>query len=449
MGKNAPSRPLRGAIRPDTDLMSLFNLHPLRQSLNDEVHARPPVPLETPEFVTYLAFLHDDGSAGREAGHLALLAEQLGLPPPHTESGHIFIDAGTFRLKWERHNEFSSYTFIRRIEADDGADEHALLAVPATWRKAIPGQLVAATHIELRSVTDVPPDTVMVQLSPHGETLVAAQVAEGAGWVFTDFHIHEGFSRFLLVDAGLTPRQAGRMVQRLVEIETYRVMALLAFPVAKEVGRLLSRAEDELADLMDGLEHARNTEDDRAMLGRLTRLAADIERSVARTTFRFGAAAAYYRLVQQRIDELREARLSGFPTIKEFMERRLAPAINTCATISRRQEDLSSRIARNSQLLRTRVDIELERQNQELLAQMNRRAKIQLHLQETVEGLSVVAITYYASQLVNYMSKGGKDLIAPLTPEIVTAISIPVIAVLVALSLRRMRTALGEKEEQP
>lgn len=426
--------------------MPAFDQHPLRQSLNDEVHARPPVPLDTPEFITYLALLHHEGSAGRESSHLALLAEQLGLPAPDTSTGHVSLDAGSFRLKWERHNEFSSYTFFRHIEQGDAADEHALLAVPASWRKDIPGQLIAASHIELRSVSDVPPDSVMQQVSPHGKTLVAAQVADGAGWVFTDFHIHDGFSRFLLIDAGLTPRQAGRMVQRLVEIETYRVMALLAFPVAKEVGRLLSRAEDELADLMDGLEQARTSDDDRAMLGRLTRLAADVERSVARTTFRFGAAAAYYRLVQQRIDELREVRLAGFPTIREFMERRLTPAINTCATIASRQEDLSGRIARNSQLLRTRVDIELERQNQELLAQMNRRAKIQLHLQETVEGLSVVAITYYASQLVNYMAKGGKDYIAPATPEIITAISIPVIAGLVAISLRKMRKTLGAEE---
>lgn len=429
--------------------MPAFDQHPLRQSLNDEVHARPPVPLDTPEFISYLAVLHHEGSAGREASHLALLAEQLGLPTPDTSTGHVSLDAGRFRLKWERHNEFSSYTFFRHIEQGDAADEHALLAVPASWRKDIPGQLIAASHIELRSVNDVPPASVMQQVSPHGKTLVAAQVADGAGWVFTDFHIHDGFSRFLLLDAGLTPRQAGRMVQRLVEIETYRVMALLAFPVAKEVGRLLSRAEDELADLMDGLEQARTSDDDRVMLGRLTRLAADVERSVARTTFRFGAAAAYYRLVQQRIDELREVRLAGFPTIREFMERRLTPAINTCATIANRQEDLSGRIARNSQLLRTRVDIELERQNQELLAQMNRRAKIQLHLQETVEGLSVVAITYYASQLVNYMAKGGKDYIAPATPEIITAISIPVIAGLVAISLRKMRKALSAEERAP
>ncbi len=423
--------------------MSLFEQHPLRQALNDEVHSRPPVPLDTPEFVTYLAFLHHDGSATREPAHLCMLAEQLGLAEPDTSTGHLSMDAGSFRLKWERHNEFSSYTFLRRIGAEDTADEHALLTVPAAWRKEIPGQLIAATHIELRDVREVPPDTVMVQVSPRGKTLVAAQVADGAGWIFTDFHIHEGFSRFLLVDAGLTPRQAGRTVQRLVEIETYRVMALLAFPVAKEVGRLLSRAEDELADLVDGMGQVDSTEDDRLVLGRLTRLAAEVERSVARTTFRFGAAAAYYRLVQQRIDELREVRLPGFPTIREFMERRLSPAINTCATIARRQDDLSGRVARNSQLLRTRVDIELARQNQQLLAQMNRRAKVQLRLQETVEGLSVVAITYYGSQLVSYLAKGAKGLIAPATPEVVTAISIPLIAGLVALGLRRMHKALA------
>ena len=436
--------------------MSLFTQHPLRHALNDEVHARPPVPLTTPEYVSYLAFLHDDGSAQREIEHLTALIEQLGLADhvgltEHAaDSGHLFVDAGSFRLKWERHNEFSSYTFFRHIEAGDADEDNALLKLPAAWRKDIPGLLITATHIEVRSTAEVPPESVLKQASPHGETMVAAGVAEGAAWVITDFHLHDGFSRYLLLDDGLTPRQAGRMVQRLVEIETYRVMALLAFPVAKEVGRLLSRAEDELADLMadlmDGLGQARSSDDDRAMLGRLTRLAAEIERSVARTTFRFGAAAAYYRLVQQRIEDMREVRLGGFPSFREFMERRLAPAINTCATIARRQEDLSGRIARNSQLLRTRVDIELERQNQELLAQMNRRAKIQLRLQETVEGLSVVAITYYASQLVNYVAKGAKDFITPATPELITALSIPLIAGFVFMGMRRMRTLLSKEE---
>jgi uncharacterized membrane-anchored protein len=426
--------------------MSPFDEHPLRRALNDEVHARPPVPLQSPAQVTYLAFLHHDGSVAREAAHLHGLAVQLGLDAPDTDSGHVSLDAGGFHLKWERHNEFSSYTFFRPIGADGADDADALPAAPADWHRAIPGRLIVATHVTLQPVGSVAPDEVMARLSPSGAPAVASRVADGAGWVFTDFRIDDGFSRFSVINAALTPRQAGRTVQRLLEIETYRIMALLAFPVAKEVGRLLSRAEDELAELTSAMGRAASPDDERAVLGRLTRLAADVEQSVARTTFRFGAAAAYYRLVQQRIEELRELRLSGFPTIREFMERRLSPAITTCATIARRQEDLSARIARNSQLLRTRVDIELERQNQQLLAQMNRRAKLQLRLQETVEGLSVVAITYYGSQLVNYLAKGVKDLVTPLTPELVTAASIPLIATLVFVGLRRMRREVAAAE---
>lgn len=427
--------------------MSLHQEHPLRRTLNDEIHARPPVPLDTPEFVTYLAFIHTEDSTQREDQHLADLCEQLGQPAPDCSHGHLFVDAGSFRLKWERHGEFSTYTFIRRTDPDDNTVLPALLAVPAAWRQDIPGELMVATHVELRSVDRVSPEAVLARATPRGRTLVATQVGDGAGWVFTDFAIEDGFSHFTLLDAALTPRQAGRTVQRLVEIETYRMMALLAFPVAKEVGRLLDRAEGELADLMEKMGSTESHEDERQVLDQLTELAAEVERSVARSTYRFGAAAAYYQLVMQRIQELREVRQGGFPTISEFMERRLTPAIATCATMARRQEDLSSRIARNSQLLRTRVDIALEHQNQQLLAQMNRRAKIQLRLQETVEGLSVVAITYYASQLVHYMAAGAEHWLDPLTPEIITAVAIPVIASFVALGLSRMRKALAVHEE--
>lgn len=425
--------------------MSFFEQHPLRYTLSNELHARPPVPLDVPENVSYLAFMHTPGSKAREDEHLAALANFMGLPAPSTESGHIFLSGSEFRLKWQRHNEYSSYAFYRKLPPDAPEGGSALDCVPLDWRSKTPGQLIVATHIEIRKVSQIPPETVMLQHSPFGETQVASQVAEGAGWVLTDFHIHDGFSRFLLLDDHMTPRQSGRMVQRLLEIETYRVLALLAFPVAKEVGSLLWRAESELADLMDQMGQSDNSEDERQVLARLTRLAAEIERSVAKTTFRFGAASAYYRLTRQRINELREKRVNGLPTISEFMERRLAPAINTCTSIAHRQDELSARIARSSQLLRTRVEVELERQNQELLAQMNTRAKLQLRLQETVEGLSVVAITYYGSQLVNYLSKGLKTWL-PVPVESIVAVSIPMIAGLAYVGIRHTRRLLGKEE---
>lgn len=421
--------------------------HPLRQALNAEVHARPPVSLGCPEAITYLALLHDTNGGGDEAAHIKLLATQLGLDEPDTDSGHISLDAGEFRLKWERHTEFSTYTFFRHIDTRNGDDNHALLSVPTVWRNSIPGQLIVATHVTIRPASPTSPDEEIVASHPAGAPVVVARIAGDAGWVITDFHITDGYSRFLILNASLTPRQAGRTVQRLLDIETYRTMALLAFPVAKQVRELLARAEGELASLMDDMEHTATADDERAVLDRLTHLAAEIEQSVASTTFRFGAAAAYYQLVRQRIVDLRETRMPGYPTLGEFMERRLAPAISTCATMARRQDDLSSRIARNSQLLRTRVDIALERQNQQLLTQMNHRVKLQLHLQKTVEGLSIVAITYYGSQLAHYLAKGAKNILAPITPEQVTAIAIPVIATLVHLGLRRTRALLDSHDD--
>ncbi|MCZ4305118.1 DUF3422 domain-containing protein [Zoogloeaceae bacterium G21618-S1] len=426
--------------------MTLFEEHPLRQSLNDEVHSRPPIPLRGPTRISYLAFVHDSGSSDREHHHLQQLARQLQIALPETAKGHLLLDAGDFRLKWERHNEFSSYTFLRDVDDAEPEDATALLAVPAAWRKAIPGKLMVASNVAVLSAGQHPAEARAAQLADPDRSIIVSRFADGAGWVFTDFQIHDGFSRFTIIDDGLDRRQAGRNVQRILEIETYRMMALMAFPVAKAISKTLKAAEDELADLMDAMAQTATVPDERDILTRLTRLATEVEHAVARTTYRFGAAAAYYRLVQQRTAELRETRHAGYPNITDFIERRLAPAINTCAAIARRQEELSARIARSSQLLRTRVDIALQQQNQELLGQMNRRAKLQLRLQETVEGLSVVAITYYASQLVNYVAKGVKHHIEPLTPEILTAIAIPVIAATVALGMRRMRKALAAEE---
>lgn len=428
-----------------------FGEHPLRQRLNNEFHARPPVPLSGPVLVSHLAFTHNGSAAQGEKEHLSQLCQASVCNFIESSDAHLMLDAGSFRMRWELHTEFSSYTFFRPLTAGEalGPDATAFDAVLPEWLAAIPGDLIVATHVELRPASETSegtPESVTAGLSPTGRQMVAAQVADGAAWVFTDFMFDNGFSRFLVLDVNLTQRQAGRTVQRLVEIETYRLMALLGLPVAKEVGRWLSGAEARLAEMMDSIGQARSPEDERAVLASLSTLAAEVEHSVARTTFRFGASRAYDGLVMQRIEELRETRISGFPTLNEFMLRRLLPAMNTCNAMAGRQEDLSGRVARNSQLLRTRVDVELERQNQELLAQMNNRARLQLRLQETVEGLSVVAITYYGSQLVHYLAKGGKHLLPGLSPEIATALAIPLIAALSLFGIKRMRKSLAQEE---
>lgn len=421
--------------------------HPLRQRLNNEFHARPPVPLVGAVLVSHLVFKHSTEKAPAARENLSKLCQGHVCNSIDSSDSHMMIDTGAFRMRWELHTEFSSYTFFRPLATGEELhpDVTAFDAVLPEWIAGIPGKLIVATHVELRSTSEISPDSVLASLTPNGRTMVAARVADNTAWIFTDFKIDNGFSRFLVLNDSMTQRQTGRTVQRLCEIETYRMMALLGLPVAKEVGRWLYTGEKQLADMMDRIGQAKSPADEREVLGILSALAADVEHSVARTTFRFGASRAYHGLVMQRIEELRETRISGLPTFFEFMQRRLMPAMNTCEAISRRQEELSARVARNSQLLRTRVDLELERQNQELLGQMNSRAKLQLRLQETVEGLSVVVLTYYGSQLVQYLAKGTKDL-HHLNTDVITAISIPIIAGLLAWGTRRMRKKLAAEE---
>ncbi|WP_137938954.1 DUF3422 domain-containing protein [Chitinivorax sp. B] len=277
----------------------------------------------------------------------------------------------------------------------------------------------------------------------RGNDLIGAQIGEGAGIVFTDCRIHgDGFSRYLLADIHMGPRQAGRMLQRLFDIDTYRMMAMLGLPLAKQLSPTLQAADAELSALTDQLEDI-SPNDEPALLDRLTELAAKVERALSTSDYRFSASRAYYGIVERRIGELREGRLPGMQPFREFMERRLAPAMQTCDSVERRQRMLAERVNRAASLLRTRVDITREQQNQALLASMDKRAQLQLRLQETVEGLSIAAITYYVVGLVGYLVKGAKAAGWPIHPELVTALAIPVTALGVALGLRQMRKALA------
>ena len=211
------------------------------------------------------------------------------------------------------------YTFYRPLVAGEPLhpDSTALDAVFPGWLSAIPGELIVATHVELRSTAELAPESVLAGLSPtSGRPMVVSKVANGAAWVFTDFMFDNGFSRFILLDEAMAGRQPGRAVQRLFDIETYRMMALLGLPVATEVGRWLNGAEKRLAELMDRIGTLQSPEDERAVLADLSTLAAEVENSVARTTFRFGASCAYHNLVLQRIDELREIRVTGYQTLQ-------------------------------------------------------------------------------------------------------------------------------------
>jgi uncharacterized membrane-anchored protein len=414
--------------------------HPLRVELNDEAHARPPEALAAPLRLTYLALYSDPTQREQEWEHVCALARRYGHTPP-VQASHYSADLGPFRMKWERHTEFTRYKFIV-AGGGDPFDPPALQAVPSDWLAALPGRLMVGTHAALLSAAAGETDHEALSARYFGgDALVGARIASGAGITFTDFRIRDGFSRLLVFDRGMTSRQAGRSMQRLLEIDTYRLMALLALPVAHSLTPWLNGAERELAQITGSLVES-NEASEPGLLDRLTRLEAEIESRESAHHYRFTAAAAYYELVQRRIEDLREERIQGLQTFREFTERRLAPAMNTCRAVSARLESLSQRVARATQLLSTRVDLTRERQNQQVLESMNRRAEAQLHLQQTVEGLSAAAITYYVVGLVGYAAKGLASAGVPLQVELVMALSIPVVALVAMLGVRHVRKAV-------
>ncbi len=423
--------------------------HTLRIPLAAEVHSRPPLRLTAPESLTHLAvYCRDDAEATldhneMQHGLLMSLCKHFGVAGPHSDAQYFFHDFGRFRLQWECHTEFSTYTFAEQQSGmqsvGEGFEQVPLRHIPEEWLFGLNGKIIVGTHVVLQqghaTLTEI-------RQAFDGSLVVGSQ-ATGAAKLWTDFAIQsDSFGRFIVQDCGLQLQQAGRLVQRVLEIETYRMMALLGLPHAQHAAPILNAIEMELAKLAAGMSDESDAisqvDDERALLHKITGLAARIEKLALENSYRFSASRAYFRLVQARIGELRETRIEGVPTVGEFMDRRLAPAMNTCESIVLRQEALAERIGRTNDLLRTRIGIVQEQQNRKILESLNGHAAQQLRLQQAVEGLSVVAISYYSVGLVSYAAKALKISGWAINPEMVTGAFIPVILLAVWMGLRRM-----------
>ena len=263
--------------------------------------------------------------------------------------------------------------------------------------------------------------------------------------LWTDLQLDEdGFISFFIPHDVLGSRQLGRIARGLAEAETYRMVAMVSFPVAKSLSLPLREAESELAAVSEKIsklqaESGVNTEKDGLFLEELSRLASRIEQWISGYGLRFTAAEAYSQLLSKNLLELNETSIPGVQTLSEFMDRRFQPAMGTCIWTQRRLRELSDRISRTTQTLRTRIEFVNEQQTQKLLASMDQRARLQLRLQETVESLSVLVLTYYAVGLLAYIVKGGKEAGLAIHPEIIAAIAAPIIAITFLVISRRRR----------
>ena len=419
--------------------------HPLRYKLANELHARPFPSLEAPCTGAYLAIKQPQDAAGRDRdldrAHLIKLLDRYGADHPSPGSTHYYGQVGRAWLKWESHTEFVTYTAFM-----DGLDERAFNPeafeiFPEDWLAEAPGSRLtsALIRVEASSSEDEIVEKVGTWFVP--ESLAVSRVLDGSATIAGDFRIdpagHLRFAVFTGPETG--QRRIGRIVQRLCEIETYKSMSMLGLARVRDLGRRMGALDQELSALVDAMRSDKDAAED--TLSKLLSISVELENLNAQSAFRFGATGAYETIVQQRIDVLREERFDGRQTFYEFMMRRFDPAMRTVKATEGRLAQMADRAIRAGDLLRTRVDVTRQAQNQELLESMDKRADLQLRLQRTVEGLSVVAISYYAVNLVVY-AIGPLAEEADISKVLLTGVATPLVILGVWWAVRRIRKSV-------
>jgi uncharacterized membrane-anchored protein len=436
---------------PNGEALLLSTEHPLRRELNDEVHARPPLHLNGPSLALHLAALR--GAGGDELTFLQALGLRFGASNHDLDQRYGILRSDEAQLKWERHTEFTTYTLtipLAAAQADPLAPWAPLPPLAAELVRDCPGTCVAAIVLEFRpGPSTFPEPAEFERLFPSGD-VVASSVGGGAAYVVTDFRLDaRGLGRLLLLQTDLRAGRAGRMVQRLLEIETYRLMALLGLPLVRGSGEHLAELESRLTILVEHTASSKaegappaDDDDDRRLLAELTRLAAEAAQLGASTRYRLGASAAYAELVARRLVDIREGRIEGLSRLSRFLERRFTPAMRTCEAFARRLDQLEAGIDRASDLLRTRIDVNLQAQNGALLRAMEGRSRVQLRIQEAVEGLSAFAISYYLIGLLKVLVEGLLPEPEQNARRVLAAIGVPIVLGAVWVSVRRLRRAL-------
>jgi uncharacterized membrane-anchored protein len=416
--------------------------HPLRYSLSNELHARPFPVVSAPSRAVYLALKPAQNAAARDRAadraHLVALLDRFGAQHPQPGATHWFGTIGKHKLKWESHTEFVTYTlFVDGLDASP-FDPASFDLFPADWLAQAPGARITSALIRIEKLSDEEDVSAKADAWFVPESLALSRVIDGELIIGADFRIDPAGHMRMAIFAreGVSERRIGRVVQRLCEIETYKSMSMLGLARAREMGSEMGQIDTQLSALLDDMCGEMPTPDQ--TLSQLLAVSAQLENLIARSSFRFGATGAYETLVHQRIDALREDRFGGRQTFAEFMARRYDPAMRTVQSTEQRLKAMSDRAIRAGDLLRTRVDVQRSAQNQQLLASMDQRADLQLRLQRTVEGLSVVAISYYALNLALYVLKpAGK--IAGIPETLVAALAAPVVLLVVWLLVRRIR----------
>ncbi|MFL6550712.1 MAG: DUF3422 family protein [Povalibacter sp.] len=424
-------------MQPELTRLLALKDHPLRLALVAEMHVRRLPAFAAPARLTQLVMFTGEEQIAETRHAAEQLCERFNVRPP-MNSRHFAVQLGAFDFIWEQHTEVGRYTFIRPGRFDDPFESPVLMEVPQDWLDSLPGQVLRATQLAIMDRDSPPPDAASLASWFTLANLMSCEVQSSEARVWSDFLVNaDGMGRMLIRDQGLkSDGDTARLIQRLQELGNYRNMALLGLPKAQAATPVLTTFEKRLTSLTR--EIAERANDDTKLLEELSGLSADLAKITAETRYRMSATRAYAQLAFDRLRELDVTRVPGHQTLIDFTERRLTPAVRTCESFSQRIEDLSQRVSWASSAMRTRIETTLERQNTSLLESMNRRAHMQLRLQQTVEGLSVLAISYYFIGMLGYMAKPLSHFIA-IDPTVLQGVAVPFVVAFVWWFIRRVR----------
>ena len=403
----------------------LNSMHPQRQTLHNELHARPSLYFDEPAHVFHLAFL------GGEPECNALLERCCPAPiDPHAAQGITQLDGHA--LKWERHAEFFTLTLVVTSSCDD-LSWTSLPEVLAQKVEAHLPQLINSVQIVVRGEAGL-------DLAGYGfKDPCGSCVGGGDAVVWSDFRLSEdGNNHILFINRRLNAYRQGRMIRRLLEIETYRMMASLSLTMAKTLSAQLDVFDKTLVTLSE-----RNADADsgnaKALLADISNLSAQVVSSTAKTRHRYSATQAYAQLVYERLSELRESHVGDCQRLGVFIERRFKPTVRYCTATEQRLEHLAKSVANLGDLLQARVQVEMEEQNSEILKSLNARADAQIKIQRAVEGLSIIAITYYLLNLLKLGYSGLHLLGAEVAPREAMLAMTPLAIAILALIIFRIK----------
>ncbi|MGB3836116.1 DUF3422 domain-containing protein [Castellaniella sp.] len=406
-------------------------MHLHRNALHNELHARPSMYFEAPAQVFHLAFLDENDST--QAIIRTLCDRHVALADPSQPQGEFPV--GDAVLKWEQHTEFLTLTLV-----SPGVHASAWPALPAALAEV--AEAHASLLINADQVCVESEDSWSGDLDAYGfHDPVGSLLDEGKATVWSDLRLNgNGLNRMLVLNRQLDGRRLGRMVRRLLEVETYRLMASLTLPLARSLSTELRHYETELVALSDDNATA-EAHDIRPLLKRITQLSARVTQTQSRTRLRFSATQAYSQLVFDRIAELHESRTGDCQQLGTFIEQRFRPTVRYCHSTDQRLTRIGQDVAHLGNLLQARVQVEMEEQNSQILQSLSTRADTQIKIQKAVEGLSIIAISYYLFSLFKLLYQGLLTLGLEWSPRMALITGIPVGTVIIGAIAYRIRNA--------